>query len=476
MAKPKFGLVAGYVVSLVGGVLSLAMYAHVLGPANYGRMAVYLAVVEGLQTVLFQWHRLAAVRFWAKNEREDFESFLNTYNMFGFGMGMVVLAGVGLYAVWSWSGSTYIWSLVIALGLAKSAALYAQELARAAGASVRYGIGALLLTAGGASVGIAAYWKFHTIESILVVTTITFLSSALICAGPVSWRVRTGHLRIRYVSEMLRYGLPLILVFLASTALTKLDRPILAKFEDVSIVGVYAAAMALISNVVSATFLLIVTPTYPWLLREKVQLADSEFRRMHATVGLLLITVSLGICTTFFCARGFILPLLLGEEIGVKATDLVLPLLIVSLIGAFRTHFFDQAFHIFGKTSSLMLINVAVLIIATAALYVGASLGGLKGLLWGMGLANVASMALSVFVSKSFVAVRHLIARGAGLFAIATLVVLGSEELNRLCGSTFESRKSIIGLANAMIAFCIFALVGYFMHANSLKKMLQKQP
>jgi O-antigen/teichoic acid export membrane protein len=275
---------------------------------------------------------------------------------------------------------------------------------------------------------------------------------------------------------MLSYGLPLILVFLASTALTKLDRPILARFEDVSVVGVYAAAMALISNVVSAAFLLVVTPTYPWLLREKVQLADSEFRRMHATVGLLLITVALGICTTFFCARSFILPLLLGSWIGVRATDLVLPLLTISLIGAFRTHFFDQAFHIFGKTTSLMVINVVVLAVATLFIYAGASLGGLKGLLWGMGLANGASMALSVLVSKSFVEVQRLIAGGAGLFAVAALVVLGSEELNRICGATFEAREPIIGLTNATIAFFIFAVIGYFMHADSLKKMRFKQP
>lgn len=475
MARPKLGLVAGYAVSLAGGILSLAMYAHVLGPADYGRLAVYLAAVEALQTVLFQWHRLAAVRFWAQNEQEEFASFLNTYNVVGFGLGGGILVLVGVYAFLPWTQTGLLWPLAIGLGLAKSAALYAQELARAAGATQRYTIGALLLTVGGALFGILAYRVTHTISSILLATTLTFLFSAFICAGPVCFSVRDGKLSARYVREMLRYGLPLIPVFLASTALTRLDRPILSRFEDADIVGVYAATMALISNVVSAAFLLVVTPTYPWLLREKVRLPEAAFRELHATVGVLLMAAALGVCTAFYCARDSVLPLLLGDAIGPAASSLVLPVLVVSLIGAYRAHFFDQAFHVFGKTRSLMLVNIAILIVAMVSLYVGASFGGLHGLLWGLAVANIASLVMSIAASRRLVALRP-IARGAlRLVLIAAIIVLGSEVLHRVCIS-YGVQKTLTSVAIATAALFGFASVIYFMHADSLKRILQGRP
>lgn len=473
MAKPRFGLVAGYVISLAGGVLSLAMYARVLGPSDYGRLAVYLAVVEAMQTVLFQWHRLAAVRFWAQNENRNFTSFLNTYNLVGLGLGAVVLAGIGLYAVTPWSKGESIWLLVIGLGLAKSAALYAQELARAAGESRKYATGGLLLTVGGALGGVLTYQNTHTIESILVVTMMIFLTSSLICAGPICFKARGGLYRTRYVSEMLRYGLPLIPVFLASTALTRLDRPILARFEDASIVGVYAAAMALISNVVSAAFLLIVTPAYPWLLREKMQLSESDFRQVHAEMGVLLATVALGACVAFFGARDIALPLLLGKQIGAAATGLALPLFCVSLIGAYRTHFFDQAFHIFERTRQLMVINVAVVIVATASLYVGALAGGLTGLLWGMGTANAVSMLLSTLASRSFIQLRPLVTGVLWLTAVAALIVLADEKLSQF-GIAGESHRTIVGVATTTLACCIFGSIGYLVNAKFLKRMILK--
>src|ERR1700759_3903883 len=78
MRNRGIGLAAGYAISTLGGVLSLVAYAHTLAPEDYGRLAVYLAWIEVVQGVLFQWHRLAVVRFWSSIERGDLDSYLLT--------------------------------------------------------------------------------------------------------------------------------------------------------------------------------------------------------------------------------------------------------------------------------------------------------------------------------------------------------------------------------------------------------------
>ncbi|QFS40573.1 lipopolysaccharide biosynthesis protein [Burkholderia cepacia] len=402
MARSGLGLAAGYAISLVGGLGSLVLYAHTLDAQDYGRLAVYLASVEAFQGVLFQWHRLAMVRFWAGREQSGWTSFLTTSLITG-----AVMAGVVIVVLLAVLAAGFPvppeWIAVVAMGLAKSAALYAQELSRAAGAGLRYACGSVLLTLGTALAGAAAYRIEHSIVAVLVTSTVVFVLTAVACGWPGVMASLGGRFVRADLAAMARYGLPLIPVFVATTALTRLDRPILAHFESATTVGVYAAAATLITNVVTAACLLVVTPTYPWLLREKTLRNDDAYRRLHARTGLLMLAGVLAIATALYCARDVAFPLLLGRTLGGAAEPIVLPLLAIAVISAFRTHFFDQAYHLFSRTKVLMTINIATLGVAVVGLYAGARIGGLAGMLAGLAIAHGCSLLLSAALSRSFI-------------------------------------------------------------------------
>jgi O-antigen/teichoic acid export membrane protein len=468
MARRELGLVIGYATSLVGGVLSLVLYAHLLGPAEYGRLAVNLALVEALQGVLFQWHRLAVVRFWASSERTDIASYLTTYHLTWLGMTCLVLLALGVAQIVAPGMRAVIWPATIAMGIGKSAALYAQELARAAGASLRYSIGALCITIGSSVAAVAAYNITHSILSILLSSTFVFAASAALCGLHAGLLAAGGRFSSQYFRSMLHYGAPLVPVFVATTALTRLDRPVLAEFVAPTVVGVYAATTALISNVISAGCLLVVTPAYPWLLRQKECRPEDNYRRLHARMGLLMLGGVLAISTSFYCARLTILPILLGNEIGGAASSYVLPLLAISIVGAFRAHFLDQAYHLFSRTRALMTINLGTLVVAAIAVYVGARWNGLNGLLCGLFIANVLSLLASAGFSRSFVNLKQL-TDGVVRLALVSAISGIAGELSGQLWTLSRPHSSLTGIASASVAIFIFAVGMYSTNVGAIR-------
>lgn len=437
-------------MSLVGGVLSLTIYARILGPQTYGRLAVYLALVEAFQGVCFQWHRLALVRYWSTSGEGDADSYLVTSHVTWIAVAMVGALG-WLIALMLRDGSRVEWAMVAIVALAKSAALYTQEIARASGAVLRYALASLLLTVGATLAGIAVWSTTHSMPLTLCATAAVFILQTVLCVYDRVAVFRRAHFEMTQLRTMLRYGLPLVPVFLATTALTRIDRPILAAFNNAEVVGVYAAASGLVTNAISAGCLLVVTPSYPWLLRERSSRSESGYRALHSQIGLLTLAGMLAICITFFLARDIALPLLLGHAMGIAAEPLVFPLLTIAVISAFRMHFFDQAYHLHARTKMLMVINISTLFVAVCAVYIGTRLEGLHGLLTGLLIANVFSLGMSATFARALVDMKRVMTGG--------LLLVGIAGIASWCGSV--SRFALTHLPHSEVwGTCVSTVVG----------------
>ncbi|WP_321947278.1 lipopolysaccharide biosynthesis protein [Paraburkholderia sp. J10-1] len=443
-------------MSLVGGVLSLTIYARILGPQTYGRLAVYLALIEAFQGVCFQWHRLALVRYWDASGESEADSYLVTSHVTWIVIALVGTVG-WLVALLLLDGSRVEWAMVAIVALAKSAALYAQEIARVSGAVLRYALASLLLTVGATLAGIAAWSTTHSMSLTLCATAAIFVLQTALCAYDRIAAFQRAHFEMAKLRTMLRYGLPLVPVFLATTALTRIDRPILSAFNNAEVVGIYAAASGLVTNAISAACLLVVTPAYPWLLRERMSRSESGHRTLHSQIGSLTLAGMLAICITFFLARDIALPLLLGHAIGVAAEPLVFPLLTIAVISAFRMHFFDQAYHLHAQTRILMMINISTLFVAVCAVYIGARFGGLRGLLTGLLIANVFSLGVSAMFARALVDMKRIMTSGILLVGIAGVAAW--------CGSV--SRFALTHLPHSNVwGTCISTVVGIVLFAG----------
>lgn len=84
---------------LVNSILSFAiglLVAKMLGPAEYGRFALALSVAVVLQTFVFEWLRLAALRFYSDAERASRPEIRATLDV-GFGVLALAAAAVAAF-------------------------------------------------------------------------------------------------------------------------------------------------------------------------------------------------------------------------------------------------------------------------------------------------------------------------------------------------------------------------------------------
>jgi O-antigen/teichoic acid export membrane protein len=350
--------------------------------------------------------------------------------------------------------------------------LYTQEMARATSAVARYAIASLLLTVGATGASILVWSSTHSLPSTLYASAFVFALQSVICGFDKVRVLGRASFCGRDLNRMLHYGLPLVPVFLATTAMTRLDRPILAAFADPTTVGVYAAANGLIINAVSAACLLVVTPCYPWLLREMSSRSKEEHRAFHARLGLLMLAGMFALSIGLFMLGETALPIMLGPSIGIAALPLVPPLLCTALIASFRAHFFDQAYHLHARTKALMAINFLTLAVATLATYIGARTDGCNGVVNGLLLANLIALVCSASFARTFVDMSS-IAKGAALLAgLSALAVSGGLALKEMM-SRVEVSSVWANSLSTVVALALFAAMYIGCNVGKIRQVLE---
>src|ERR1700712_4827958 len=85
--------------TLMNFIIGLLL-ARFLGPAEYGRMALALAVGQVIQTLMFDWLRLAATRFYSERARLESPDLRATLDA-SFAILIAVLSGVTLFVLMS---------------------------------------------------------------------------------------------------------------------------------------------------------------------------------------------------------------------------------------------------------------------------------------------------------------------------------------------------------------------------------------
>lgn len=474
MARPGLGLTAGYAISLIGGMLSLMAYAHVLGAQAFGRLAVYLALVEAFQAIVFQWHRMALVRYWTGSTLGEADTYLLTSHLVWVALAAAALLVVCIGMMLGASPRDE-WLAASLLALTKCAALYTQEMSRVKTAVLRYAFASLLLTLGATTASIAAWAATRSIASAMLAAAAVFALQSVICGLDRFPELRGARFGTTDLRRMLQYGLPLIPVFVTSAAMTRLDRPILAAFEGPGVVGVYAAASGFVTSAVSAACLLVVTPCYPWLLREMSTRSPEDHRVFHARLGTIMLANVVALTIMFVMLRKLALPLMLGQSIGDAAQPLVFSMLAIAVISAFRTHFFDQAYHLHARTKALMTINFLTMGIAVLAMYAGAKFDGCAGMLYGLLVANTFALLLSATFARSIVNTATVVKGAATLAIFACIAMCAGQGASSLLEQILHETVYSTWLASivALLLFVALCLAG---NPGSMRAVLQGKP
>jgi O-antigen/teichoic acid export membrane protein len=244
---------------LVNAGLSFALslvVAHLIGPAGFGRYALALSIAVAINTILFEWLRLSATRFYSERSRATDPGIRHALGRGYLALALLLAAAVALALAlgFSFGLSGALLAATAAAGLTLALFDYAAALARArfldrvyAGLALVRGVGAFLLAAGAA-------WL--TGDAALVLTAssaATLLAVALVRAPLADARAPAPG---GALGRFARYALPLVAASALYQLLPVVNRLVLADRAGFAEAGYFSLAgevgMRLFQNLGSA--------------------------------------------------------------------------------------------------------------------------------------------------------------------------------------------------------------------------------
>ena len=217
--------------TLMNFVIGLLL-ARFLGPAEYGRMALALAVGQVIQTLMFDWLRLAATRFYSERARRERPELRATLDA-SFAVLIAVLSGGTIFFLVSGIEVPLSHALVgLAVGAAVANGLfdYNTALVRARfkdGLYARIIMGknllSLVLTVGGA-------WWFGSAAMALTGVCLSMTGSLLASRRSLSDAgASPGAARRGLAAQALRYALPIVMANMLYQVIPLIDRALIAQ-------------------------------------------------------------------------------------------------------------------------------------------------------------------------------------------------------------------------------------------------------
>lgn len=233
---------------LLNSLLNFAvglLVAKALGPSEYGRFMLALAVAIVMQTLLFDWLRLAATRFYAERERAERPEIRATLDAAFIALAVpAILLAVAIYALRpALPLSPDLAALAIGVSLSNALFDFATALVRARFQDRAYGLMVVtknvltfVLTVGGA-------FLFHSARVALIGMMIS-VAGCLIAGRRtlIDPNARIDRADGALMRRYLAYGLPIIFAAVLYQTVPLANRAILSHADGFAEVGLLALA------------------------------------------------------------------------------------------------------------------------------------------------------------------------------------------------------------------------------------------
>lgn len=394
-----------FILPAIINLLTLLVLTRSLNLSDYGKLSLALITIEFSQGIIFQWIKLAMVRFYNAEKKSDTISLGLHFSV----VLCVMLSGgfiILLHPYFCNIDKIYI--LFIILGIIGRGFFYFlldfirmtnDDLKKYTIVSLTsntfYFVPALLYV---------FFVKVPHINSILgfqVIGIILLMFIILIKKYKITIVAFKDYKKKHEYIEFIRYGAPLILVFVATSAFVRIDRFIIEHNLGLVQLGTYSAAYSLSNLAISSFFSIITLPTYPEIIR-KLNSGDTlQAKKIYQNNGNLILCIGIPMVIACFFLNELLCDIFFGDK-GSKIA-LIFPFVVVgTFLINFKTHYFDQIFQFAKKTNFLMGLGLLLGIIHFFLSYYLSTIYGSRGVASSVIVLNALAIFFIYFYSKSF--------------------------------------------------------------------------
>ena len=336
---------------------ALAVYTHLLSPAEYGRYALVIYGVGLANTLLYWWLRLGLVRFaprYAENQATFLATLLGGFLLVG-GIS-IIAAGVLLLVVTNAPLRAFIVFSTLLL-LVSAWFEINLELIRSRLSPIYFGALSLARAVLALSVGATLAWAGMSVWGLLIGVLVSVFLPGL-WETRKSWRnVRIGNLDSSFLRELFVYGLPLIGVFGLEYVISTSDRFMLGWLLDTSATGTYSAAYDLTNQSLTLCMSVVYLAGYPLVVRKlEAEGQQAAYSLLSKYLSAFLAIGLPAVILMSFLAHG-ISGTLLGSRFHEDAVRIMPWVAVATLFACLKSYYFDTAFQLSRRTSRQILVS-----------------------------------------------------------------------------------------------------------------------
>ena len=339
------------IIRVANGLLALgAIYylTHQLPAKEYGLYSLGISAIGLISAIFFQWIAIATGRLYFSYSKNFSLLLYAAYRLYGYVS--ILLIGITLvYIVWKPAESKDLALIIIVLIGSFSMGWHTLwlQITNTMGQSLRYGA----LTTARTSIAlivaiILVQLNFGGIGAILALVLATTLSTSIFNGSRI---FKYEHSSKEISREIVKYGLPLTLTYLATMIIDVSDRFMIGLFVDLQAVAEYSAPYDLIQQTVGAVLSVTFLAFAPKILKAwedgGVEAARKAIKPQTISI-LLLAPIIMGI----FCGLNEqISKIMFGEDIN-KQAAIIMPLIAFAITACcIKSYLFDIGYQLQKK-------------------------------------------------------------------------------------------------------------------------------
>ena len=323
-------------------IATLAVFTRLLSPAEYGIYALGMAIVTVASAICFQWLSVAIGRFYPMHLDDPANVLEVAARGFWIAAAAATLLFLGALPLHEVLGvDPALIGILFLITVMLGRYTLSLQLANTQAAPVRYGF--LSWAKGGGSLLVGSILIFYGMG--YWGALLGFLAGLVLAVRGFSLRPcaekKFARDDIRLSVEMLRYGRPLTLNFLAIVVVDVVDRFLIGKFLGIAYVAPYAAAYELVQQFIAPTMSILFLAAFPMIVKAfESDGKEATYIHLHA-LGRKLLAVGLPAAVGVGIFANEISEHIFADGYRQGAAAIMPWLATSTFIGAFKSYFFD---------------------------------------------------------------------------------------------------------------------------------------
>ncbi|HEY4403778.1 MAG TPA: lipopolysaccharide biosynthesis protein [Xanthobacteraceae bacterium] len=445
--RSVFMYLCAYMAPAAIGFLAVALYTHLLSPAEYGEYIIGMSVAGLVGALFFTWIRLSILRYQATSAAIDLRgTAIVTYG--ATTLVVAVLAPLLLLVLRPGMDARML-AAAIFMALTMSAFDIGQELRRAKLQPARFTLVAVLRSSLGFAFGFAAIKLGGGSLGLLVAVAASFLIGGLFKTGigtgaPMQWIERD------HIAQFVRYGLPLSIGGLSFALYSAGDRLVVAYLLGPEAAGLYGVSADLARQFIVILAASCASAAFPVVFRTLASEGPASARaRLNENAELLLAVIA-PVAVWLAVSADVFASVMLGPQFR-AGVPLLLPLLVTArLFGAFNQFYLQLSFQIAERPLLQVLEDTLILVVGVVFMAVLAYEFGLVGAAIATVLTEATGLLIGWVLSRRAFAMPFPAARLVRVLAATVALAAAASGAKLMVGNSGLLALGAVFLAGAL--------------------------